>query len=100
VHWFPGLRRPPTRKGVVKLAVVVAILGAVLPVLALAAQSGSWPSGGQNISNSHANAAETKINANNVGGLAVKWTYTTHGDVSAIPPSLTVRRTFRTGVGI
>jgi polyvinyl alcohol dehydrogenase (cytochrome) len=45
----------------------------------------SWPSGGQNISNTHSNSAETKLNANNVARLAVKWTYTTHGDVSAIP---------------
>jgi hypothetical protein len=52
---------------------------------ALAAGDASWPSGGQNISDTHFNAAETKLNVSNVGNLAVKWTYTTHGDVSAIP---------------
>jgi polyvinyl alcohol dehydrogenase (cytochrome) len=67
------------------LTIVVGLLGSALPVLALAATSGSWPSGGQNISNTHSNVAETKLGADNVAGLAVKWTSTTHGDVSAIP---------------
>jgi len=56
-----------------------------LPLLALAAGGASWPSGGQNTSNTHSQAAETKLGANNVQGLAVKWEATTHGDVSAIP---------------
>jgi polyvinyl alcohol dehydrogenase (cytochrome) len=41
--------------------------------------------GGQNISNTHGNAAEKTINRDNVHNLAVKWAATTHGDVSAIP---------------
>jgi polyvinyl alcohol dehydrogenase (cytochrome) len=56
-----------------------------LPLLALAAGGASWPSGGQNTSNTHSQAAETKLGPNNVQGLAVKWAATTHGDVSAIP---------------
>jgi polyvinyl alcohol dehydrogenase (cytochrome) len=52
---------------------------------ASAAGGASWPSGGQNISNTHSNPAETKIGADNAQLLDVKWTYTTHGDVSAIP---------------
>jgi polyvinyl alcohol dehydrogenase (cytochrome) len=65
--------------------VVVGAFALTLPVVAGAAPSASWPSGGHDISNSHSNPAETKINADNVGRLAVKWTYTTHGDVSANP---------------
>jgi polyvinyl alcohol dehydrogenase (cytochrome) len=61
-------------------ALVTAAAGPAAP-----APGASWPSGGQNISNTHSNPAETKINADNAGQLAVKWTYTTHGDVSAIP---------------
>jgi polyvinyl alcohol dehydrogenase (cytochrome) len=56
-----------------------------VPLLALGAGGASWPSGGQNISNTHSNAGETKLSANNVQNLGVKWTSTTHGDVSAIP---------------
>jgi polyvinyl alcohol dehydrogenase (cytochrome) len=56
-----------------------------LPSLAFAAAGASWPSGGQNISNTHSNSLETKLNADNVDKLAVKWTSQTHGDVSAIP---------------
>jgi polyvinyl alcohol dehydrogenase (cytochrome) len=57
-----------------------------VPVVASAAPSpSSWPSGGHDISNTHSNPAETKLNANNVQGLAVKWKATTHGDVSANP---------------
>jgi polyvinyl alcohol dehydrogenase (cytochrome) len=69
-----------------RLPFAVVVLGALalmLPVVAAAAAS--WPSGGHDISNTHSNPAETKLNVNNVGLLAPKWTYTTHGDVSAIP---------------
>ncbi len=56
-----------------------------LPSVAFATAGASWPSGGQNISNTHSNPLETKLNADNVDRLAVKWTSQTHGDVSAIP---------------
>lgn len=65
--------------------VVVAALALLLPVLAAAATKASWPSGGHDTSNSHSNPAETKLNQHNVVRLAVKWTATMHGDVSAIP---------------
>jgi len=69
----------------VRVALMGAGLVLALPLLALAAGGGSWPSGGQNSSNTHGNADETKLNVNNVKNLAVKWAATTHGDVSAIP---------------
>lgn len=62
------------------LAVALAV-----PVIVVGAPGSSWPSGGHDASNSHSNAAETKINASNAGALAVKWTAPTHGDVSAVP---------------
>src|SRR5206468_3046131 len=65
------------------LAVVAVAI--VVPALALAVSSSSWPSGGHDVLNSHSNSAETMINANNVGKLGVKWTAQVHGDVSAIP---------------
>jgi polyvinyl alcohol dehydrogenase (cytochrome) len=47
--------------------------------------SASWPMGGQNTANTRSNPAETAIGADNAQRLAVKWTFTTHGDVSATP---------------
>jgi polyvinyl alcohol dehydrogenase (cytochrome) len=64
---------------------VLAIGALCLPVLAGASPPASWPSGGHDTSNTHSNAAEKKIQPKNAGKLGVKWTYGTHGDVSAIP---------------
>jgi len=57
----------------------------MLAIPAVAVAANSWPSGGHDVSNSHSNPDETMINANNAANLAVKWTATTHGDVSAVP---------------
>jgi len=60
--------------------------GANLPVAGAKPPSSSqWPSGGQNISDTHSNPLESKITTTNVGSLKVKWTFTTAGDVSATP---------------
>ncbi|HJV68954.1 PQQ-binding-like beta-propeller repeat protein [Ideonella sp.] len=51
---------------------------------AWAAGAGSdWPMFGQNARNTAAQAGDTTISPANVAQLAVKWTYTTQGDVSA-----------------
>ena len=50
-----------------------------------AGNSASWQSAGNDIGNSRTQPLETKLNADNIGSLAVKWTFTTHGDVSATP---------------
>jgi len=77
---FSAVRRRASR------ATLALVAGAIMvPALALGASSSSWPSGGHDPSNSHSNPAETMINANNAGKLAVKWTTQVHGDVSAIP---------------
>lgn len=47
--------------------------------------STDWPMAGYNIDNIRSNPLETTISSRNAGNLAVKWTYTTHGDVSATP---------------
>ena len=66
----------------------ITTLGAVLPVLmltgspAVLAQPGAWPMFGQNL----ANTASTNTPAlKNVERLAVKWIFTTGGEVSARP---------------
>jgi polyvinyl alcohol dehydrogenase (cytochrome) len=48
-------------------------------------RAADWPSAGQNIKNTRANDKETIISPANVSQLAVKWVYTTAGDVSATP---------------
>ncbi len=45
----------------------------------------SWPSWGGNLDNTHGNAAEETINADNANLLQQKWVFTTAGDVSATP---------------
>jgi len=44
-----------------------------------------WPFAGLDLNNSHWASAETTLNSQNVGGLTVKWTFTTQNDVSATP---------------
>jgi polyvinyl alcohol dehydrogenase (cytochrome) len=45
----------------------------------------TWPTAGQNRNNTRANESERTITPANVSRLAVKWQFTTGGDVSATP---------------
>ena len=71
-----------------KWLAVPAGLGAAL-TLALASSgappSSSWPMAGQNYSDTRSNPDESTIGAGNAARLTTKWTFTTHGDVSATP---------------
>jgi polyvinyl alcohol dehydrogenase (cytochrome) len=49
---------------------------------ALAGGSDPWPFGGQNLSSTRS-VSQRDVGVGNVGTLAPKWTFTTHGDVSA-----------------
>ncbi|MGH9018709.1 MAG: PQQ-binding-like beta-propeller repeat protein, partial [Acidimicrobiales bacterium] len=70
---------------------LTASVAIALTAVAVASSAGAqppakqWPSGGQNISDTHANPFETQISPADVGSLGVKWTYATTGDVSATP---------------
>lgn len=67
------------------IAITAAAPGLYLPS-ATAASTGDWPMSGRDLQNSRtAAAADTRISTANAKNLAVKWTYTTHGDVSATP---------------
>jgi polyvinyl alcohol dehydrogenase (cytochrome) len=44
-----------------------------------------WAMGGQNLSNTHHQPAETLLRVDNVAGLQPKWVFTTGGDVTATP---------------
>jgi polyvinyl alcohol dehydrogenase (cytochrome) len=46
---------------------------------------GQWPVTGQNLNNTRSAPDEEQISPANAASLAVKWTFTTGGDVSATP---------------
>src|SRR5688572_16974847 len=52
---------------------------------ASAASTGDWPMSGRDLQNSRSAAIDSRITTANAKNLAVKWTYTTRGDVSATP---------------
>jgi polyvinyl alcohol dehydrogenase (cytochrome) len=62
---------------------VLAIGALVSAAAIMAASSTPWPMGGQNLGNTR--SASSQINPDNAKNLAVKWTFTTHGEVSATP---------------
>jgi polyvinyl alcohol dehydrogenase (cytochrome) len=51
----------------------------------LFANTRGWPFAGNDLNNSRWASAETILNNQNVGGLTVKWQFTTQNDVSATP---------------
>lgn len=72
---------------VLRRATALAALAALLSVsggMAATASTG-WSMGGHDFSNTRSNPDQKAVDANNAGKLATKWTFTTHGDVSATP---------------
>jgi polyvinyl alcohol dehydrogenase (cytochrome) len=72
---------------VLRRATLLAAAAALLSVsggMAATASTG-WSMGGHDFSNTRSNPDQLQINAGNAGKLATKWTFTTHGDVSATP---------------
>jgi len=68
-------------------AAAVALVAAFLGTGLAAGDSGGglWTSAGQDLGNTRSQAAEHRISVDNVAQLAVKWAFTTGGDVSATP---------------
>src|SRR3989442_4234383 len=66
------------------LLAAVAALIAVSGGVAAGASTG-WSMGGHDLSNTRSNSDQKAITADNAGKLATKWTFATHGDVSATP---------------
>ena len=64
------------------ILVVLGLGALVVATTVVAASSSPWPMGGQNISNTRS-APISAINPQNVKQLKPKWTFHTHGDVSA-----------------
>jgi polyvinyl alcohol dehydrogenase (cytochrome) len=72
---------------VLRRATLLAAVAALISVsggLAAGASTG-WSMGGHDLSNTRSNPDQKSITADNAGKLATKWTYATHGDVSATP---------------
>jgi polyvinyl alcohol dehydrogenase (cytochrome) len=70
-------------------AVATACVAATVPVLhtgpAGAQENAEWSMGGHDIGNSRSNPSESILNTSTARNLALKWTVTTAGDVSATP---------------
>jgi polyvinyl alcohol dehydrogenase (cytochrome) len=73
------------RWGLVVLLVTFGLAATLLPAAGSAAEGSNWTSAGGNRQNTRFQESERTLSAANVGGLGVKWIYTTAGDVSATP---------------
>ena len=81
------------RAGSGRVAAVIAAVTAVVAAGATASLAqtgpgeapGQWSMAGQNINDSHYQAAEHEISPANAGQLAPRWTLTTAGAISATP---------------
>jgi polyvinyl alcohol dehydrogenase (cytochrome) len=71
----------------IRRAMLLAALAALVSVSGglAASPSSGWSMGGHDLSNTRSNPDQKAITADNAGKLATKWTFTTHGDVSATP---------------
>lgn len=79
-------KRTALRRLGVPVALLALLAGTLTaPAGASAPSMGDWPMGGGNILDSRSNPFEHTISASNASRLALKWSATTHGDVSATP---------------
>jgi polyvinyl alcohol dehydrogenase (cytochrome) len=83
------MRQPSTP---FKLAIPFAVGLLVVAMSGSAAAAGTsspppngWSLGGHDLSNTRSNPDQTGLSVSNAGRLTTKWTFTTHGDVSATP---------------
>ncbi len=68
------------------LALLVAVAMSTAGSVALASPGGGqWPNAGGGLSNTRNQTSGSKLTPASVGGLQVKWSFTTGGDVSATP---------------
>jgi polyvinyl alcohol dehydrogenase (cytochrome) len=66
-------------------AAVCAASAAVINAVPASAADEPWAMGGHDLNNTRSNPAETVLSPSTVGRLALNWTVTTRGDVSATP---------------
>jgi polyvinyl alcohol dehydrogenase (cytochrome) len=69
----------------VSVAGVIAAIGLAAGLDEVEGVVGQWRVAGQNLGNTRSAPGETQISPANVASLAVKWSFTTGGDVSATP---------------
>src|SRR3954447_6862237 len=75
-----------------KVVIAVAAGLVVLGTTSVAGAAGTssppadgWSLGGHDLSNTRSNPDQTGLKGGNANRLSTKWTFTTHGDVSATP---------------
>ncbi len=68
-----------------RIAAVLLALALITGTVYASELSSAWPSAGHDLKNTRNQSSESKINPKNVAKLAVKWAFTTGGDVSATP---------------
>ncbi|HJZ28784.1 MAG TPA: PQQ-binding-like beta-propeller repeat protein, partial [Streptosporangiaceae bacterium] len=86
-------RRRMLKAGRGRVATVIAAVAGLLAAGAPGAMAltgsggtpGQWSMAGQNIADTHFQAAEHEISPANAGRLALRWTLTTAGAISATP---------------
>lgn len=76
--------RSTLRNAAVLLAAVVGV-GIAAGLAGAEPPTTGWPAAGNDLANSRSQPNEPAPNTNTVKNLAVKWAFTTHGDVSATP---------------
>jgi polyvinyl alcohol dehydrogenase (cytochrome) len=85
-----GMSRQTLAQRYSRLASIVAIAGLALvgtaaPVQSVINAPDGWSMGGQNYQNTRSNSTQTTLSTSNASRLGTKWTFDTHGDVSATP---------------
>jgi polyvinyl alcohol dehydrogenase (cytochrome) len=78
------LRGRVSRLLTVAVGATALLAGVAVQTASAASQGNDWPSAGQGVGNSR-NQSSTPINSANASTLHIKWTASTHGDVSATP---------------
>jgi polyvinyl alcohol dehydrogenase (cytochrome) len=72
-------------KKLVRIAAILLAMTLITSTAFAESSSNLWPSAGQNLQNTRSQDNEHTIKVKNVASLAVKWQFTTGGDVSATP---------------
>ena len=79
-------RRHSLKRSLLLFATALALAGwGLAPADSALPLADGWSMGGHDKQNSRSNPTQTKLTTSNADKLATKWTFTTHGDVSATP---------------
>src|SRR5579863_2887951 len=85
--WRVGASLSETKSVIKRYWILASVAGVIVAAIGLADDGvlGQWRLAGQNLQNTRSAAQESQISPTNAASLAVKWSLTTGGDVSATP---------------